>query len=109
MYRAILFAGLLAVGGGLTGCATTSAVLSEAPEEVIHSTQSVQEISACFEHKHLRVIERPDGARVVRFRNGYGGVTRALSFYGEPGGTRVEIRKGSFGPVGSWKRCVGVR
>lgn len=91
-------------------CATTNEVLSQEPEEVFHSIRSVDEVAACFESRNgTRVIERADGARVARFRNGYGGVTNTFSIVPEGSGSRIEVRSNFIGMPGiRWKQCVGL-
>ena len=54
-------------------------------------------------------LERDDGSRVVLLKNGYGGVSFALSVYPEGEGSRIEYRQ-EFGTIGGiWKQCVGAR
>lgn len=94
----------------LVGCASTNTVLGGDVDEVFHATAPARVVAACFAHRnHLRVIERPDGARVAVFRNGYGAATQTFSIYPDSSGSRIERRHGSMGGLGNkWKRCVGV-
>lgn len=94
----------------LAGCASTNTVLGGEVDEVFHTAASPETAAACFAHRnHLRVIERPDGARVAVFRNGYGVATKTFSIYPEGSGSRIERRHSSIGvPGNKWKRCVGV-
>ena len=95
----------------LAGCAHTNDVLAQRPEEVFHSAQSQSEVAACFEKlDHLRVIDREDGAKVARLRNGYGGDAETTSIYTEGSGSRIELRSNAIGvPEIRWKTCVGLK
>jgi hypothetical protein len=92
------------------GCATTNKILAKEPEEVFRTAMPVEEVVTCFERSNnKRAIERADGARVVRFRNGYGGVERAFSIYRDGTGSRIEVRKDFLGGMLiHWRPCVGL-
>lgn len=94
-----------------SGCATTNKILDKQPEEVFRTTMPVEQVVNCFEAKNnKRAIERADGARVVRFRNGYGGVERTFSIYPEGTGSRIEVRKDFLGgQFIRWRSCVGLQ
>ncbi|WP_249403832.1 hypothetical protein [Sphingomonas sp. CFBP 13720] len=94
----------------VTGCATTNKILRKEPEEVFRVATSADEVVKCLEvNNNKRAIERADGARVVRIRNGYGGVERAFSVYPEGTGSRIEVRKDFLGGMLIyWRPCVGL-
>lgn len=109
MNRAKIF--IPTLGLALASCTSTNAILAKDATEVFHSSRSPQEVASCFEHaNHMRVIERPDGARVAQFRNGYGGVVRSFSIYPEGSGSLIQARNSGIGVPGmKWKRCVGLQ
>ncbi|MGN7161449.1 hypothetical protein, partial [Sphingomonas sp. SAFR-052] len=82
-----------------------------AVQKVFRTTMPVEQVVSCFETKNnKRAIERADGARVVRFRNGYGGVERTFSIYPEGTGSRIEVRKDFLGgQFIRWRSCVGLQ
>ncbi|RST31353.1 hypothetical protein HMF7854_11255 [Sphingomonas ginkgonis] len=94
-----------------SACASTSGMLHNEVDEVFHLARSQSEVAACFEQRdHLRLIERPDGARVAIFRNGYGIPFKTFSIYPEGAGSRVEVRhSAALGLSLPWKRCVGLK
>lgn len=98
---------LLAIASA--GCTSTNAILAKEADEVFHSKLPPEDVAACFEQaNNMRVIERPDGARVAQFRNGYGGVVKSFSIYPEAGGSLIEARHSFIGVPGMrWRRCVG--
>lgn len=95
----------------LTACASVNTVMSREADEVFHSPHSADEVAACFANRnHIRLMERADGARVARFNNGYGFVTRTYSIYPEGTGSRIEQRAGAMATPGArWKQCVGLK
>jgi len=94
-----------------TACASTNDVLGAQVDEVFHLPTASDAVVACFASKnHMRLIERPDGAKVAIIRNGYGGVVRTFSIYPEGTGSRVEVRhEGINVPGYVWKQCVGLK
>ncbi len=102
---------IVAVGLAIAGCTSTNAILAKEADEVFHSKLPPQQVAACFEQaNHTRVIERPDGARVAQFRNGYGGVVKSFSIYPEGDGSLIQTRSSGIGVPGiRWKRCVGLQ
>ena len=56
----------------------------------------------------MRVIERPDGARIAQFRNVYGGGVKCFSIYLEGSESLIQAWSSGIGVPGMmWKRSVG--
>lgn len=106
MKHIVLFTAFAAM---ISGCASTTKVLSKDPTEVFHSPRSVSEVAFCLANRNnAPVLERPDGSRTILLKNGYGAVSLAFSVYPDGDGSRIEYRK-QFGTIGGqWKKCVGV-
>ncbi|WP_129586286.1 hypothetical protein [Sphingomonas montana] len=92
---------LPALGLAVAGCTSVNAILAKEADEVFHSKLSSQQVADCFEQaNNFGVIERPDGARVAQFRNGYGGIVKLFSIYPEGTGSRIEARHSFVGVPG---------
>lgn len=78
----------------LGGCATTSTQMTREPSETVRSTKSAEGVAACIANKNGTNVETgEDGGRMIRIKNGYGGVGMIFAVYPDGEGTRVEIRK----------------
>lgn len=99
---------LVASAAAVTGCASTTKVLSQEPTETYRLSKTPSQVAFCLANRNnVPVLDRDDGSKVVLLKNGYGGVSLAFSIYPEDGGSRVEYRK-EFGTIGGqWKKCVG--
>lgn len=98
------------IGAVLTGCASTSEVLSKDPAEIFYSKDSVNTVAFCLADKnHSPALDRDDGSKVVLLKNNYGAVSMAFTIFPHEGGSRIELRK-QFGTIGNiWKQCVGLK
>lgn len=107
MKTRLIFVAMVAIS--VTGCASTSKVLSKSPTAEYHSPHTVNEVAFCLANKNnTSALEKDDGSKVVLLKNGYGGVSLAFSVFPEPQGSRIEYRK-EFGTIGgTWKKCVGL-
>lgn len=98
------------IGVALTGCASTSEVMSKEPAETFYTKDSVNTVAFCLSDKnHSPALDRDDGSKVVLIKNNYGAVSMAFTIFPHEGGSRIELRK-QFGTIGGiWKRCVGLK
>ena len=92
----------------LGACASTQTVLSKAPTEVYHSTDSATKVAFCLANKNnTAALDQEDGSKVVLIKNGYGGVSMAFTVRPDGSGSRIEYRK-QFGTIGGiWRQCIG--
>jgi len=96
----------MAVAMALSGCASTQAVLQQAPREVVQSAKSQAEVAFCLANKNnFPALDAPDGAKVIQIKNGVGAVGMVFSVYAEGTGSRIEIRKPVGVSIASHRQC----
>lgn len=104
--RRIAFAALASLA--VSGCASTTDVLSRAPSETLTSTKNHIDVAACIgDLNNMPVQERSDGSRVIAVKALAGNVGAVYTVKPNgSGGSIVELRQPGIMDVSKFKRCL---
>jgi hypothetical protein len=81
---------LLALGG----CASTQAILADAPDEVATSSKSAEAVAFCIGEKNMAApFNRQDGSYVISIKSAVGVTGLVYTVLPDGTGSKVEVRR----------------